>query len=614
MESAESAPAAPVSDDPALVPAFEARGLKVEFAGGIAAVRGVDIAIADGEILGVVGESGSGKTMLGLSALGLIDPSAQLGGRAQLAGIDMVAATTEERRLARRAHAGAVFQDPMTSLNPTMKVGKQLLEVAETRAAALELLADVNIPDPERRFEQFPHELSGGLRQRVMIAMALARHPTLVVADEPTTALDVTIQAEIVRLFRRLQAERRVAFMFITHDLALAAQVSDRLCVMYGGRIAEVGPAAEVIADPRHPYTAALLASRLSTSIEAGVPLKTLPGEPPDPRSYQEECPFTPRCVFAGPACRAGLPDLHPAGGSASRRLDACVRADELVRLEQSAAVDARAEVDHGAASRLTDLPRTKRRLGGFSRRAAVPSPPASSGALVVSGLTKTFGDRVAVDGVTFAIEPGRALALVGESGCGKTTTLRIAVGLERSDRGEVQIGPGARPQMVFQDVGASLTPWLEVGELLEERLRYERVAREQWSERIDLVLRLTGLSSDVRKRRPMRLSGGQRQRVALARSVIVPPPLLVCDEPTSALDVSLAATVLNLINQLRRELNMAVLIVTHDFGVARVVADEIAVMREGAIVERGPIDRVLSAPESEYTQTLLAAVPTIEA
>ena len=269
---------------PDVTPAFEARGLAVSFPGGIRALRGVDLTVEAGEILGVVGESGSGKSVLGLCALGLNAPSGRVTGIALLGGTDMVAASPEVRRVTRRTHAGAVFQDPMTSLNPTTRIGKQLMEVAKTRSAVLELLADVNVPEPERRFDQFPHELSGGLRQRVMIAMALARDPTLVIADEPTTALDVTVQAEIVRLFRRLQTERRVAFMFITHDLALAAQVSDRLVVLYGGRVAEIGPTHDVIRDPRHPYTAGLLATRLSLSVDTRARLRTLPGEPPDPR------------------------------------------------------------------------------------------------------------------------------------------------------------------------------------------------------------------------------------------------------------------------------------------------------------------------------------------
>jgi peptide/nickel transport system ATP-binding protein len=620
QESAETTSPAVIADHACpSIPAFEARGLSVEFPGGVAALRGVDVCVEAGEILGVVGESGSGKSVLGLCALGLTGSGGRVGGVALLGGVDMVRASREERRLARRAHAGAVFQDPMTSLNPTKRVGLQLVEVAESRAAALELLVDVNVPEPGRRFDQFPHELSGGLRQRVMIAMALARNPTLVVADEPTTALDVTIQAEIVRLFRRLQSERQVAFMFITHDLALAAQVSDRLAVLYGGRVAEIGPTAAVIADPRHPYTAGLLATRLSLSVDPGARLRTLPGEPPDPRMHRDECPFVARCSFAASNCRDGLPVLRP-GGSPGR-FDACVRAGEISDPEAQGA--AAGDVDHAAADSLTRPPQLRRRRSRLSRsgvrrrdagqRSVDGVSDGDLDALAVSGLTKAFNGFVVVRDVSFVIGPGRALALVGESGCGKTTTLRIAVGLDRCDGGEVRVAAGARAQMIFQDVGASLTPWMRVGELLEERLRNERVAREQWPERIEMVLRLTGLSRDVSERRPARLSGGQRQRVALARAVIVPPPLLVCDEPTSALDVSLAATVLNLINRLRQELHMAVLIVTHDFGVARVAADDIAVMDDGAIVEYGPVEQLLGSPATAYTRRLLAAVPTIE-
>ena len=443
---------------PDVTPAFEARGLAVSFPGGIRALRGVDLTVEAGEILGVVGESGSGKSVLGLCALGLNAPSGRVTGIALLGGTDMVAASPEVRRVTRRTHAGAVFQDPMTSLNPTTRIGKQLMEVAKTRSAVLELLADVNVPEPERRFDQFPHELSGGLRQRVMIAMALARDPTLVIADEPTTALDVTVQAEIVRLFRRLQTERRVAFMFITHDLALAAQVSDRLVVLYGGRVAEIGPTHDVIRDPRHPYTAGLLATRLSLSVDTRARLRTLPGEPPDPRFYRDECAFSSRCAFAVPECHEGLPDLRPSAKPGC--FDACIRTDELSALEGQAM--SASEVDHAAADRLSRPAGNRRRLSwimpiGLRRGPAEQSTAGVLGdneglALAVSGLTKSFGKSVAVRDVSFKIPSGRALALVGESGCGKTTTLRIAVGLERADAGEVRVATGARPQMIFQE------------------------------------------------------------------------------------------------------------------------------------------------------------------
>jgi peptide/nickel transport system ATP-binding protein len=585
----------------------------------------VDLRVSAGEIVGVVGESGSGKSVLGLAALGLLPADAEVSGRASLSGTDMVAASAERRRLARRAHAGAVFQDPMTSLNPTKRVGAQLMEVCTSRALALELLAEVNIPEPARRLEQFPHELSGGLRQRVMIAMAVARRPTLVIADEPTTALDVLVQAEIVRLFHRLRDEMHVAFLFITHDLALAAQICDRVVVMYGGRVAETGPTSEILGRPSHPYSAALLQTRLTLTVDTAAPLPTLPGEPPDPRRLREECPFVPRCRFAADQCRAGLPDLTPVTGPAHEV--ACYRADQIDARAVTAAPVPESAPDlgrtaaggHALAAVVQDRgswrARRRRSFQGSAPRASDPadaSAPPSEAVLVVQNLGKAFGAHQAVRDVSFSIGAGQALALVGASGCGKTTTLRIVVGLERQDRGQAIVAPGPRPQMIFQDVGASLTPWMTVRQLLAERLRAERIARDQWARRIDAVLALTGLLPDMRDKRPGRLSGGQRQRVALARAVIVAPPLLVCDEPTSALDVSLASTALNLLNSLRRELGMAMLIVTHDFAVARATAEQIAVMQDGEIVERGEINQVLTSPATDYTRQLLGAVPAI--
>jgi peptide/nickel transport system ATP-binding protein len=605
----------------AATPAFEARSLAVRFARGVRALRGVDLSVSAGEIVGLVGESGSGKSVLGLAALGLLPADAAVSGFASLAGTEMVAASAEQRRLARRSHAGAVFQDPMTSLNPTKRVGAQLMEVCTSRARAFELLAEVNIPEPARRFEQFPHELSGGLRQRVMIAMAVARRPTLVIADEPTTALDVLVQAEIVRLFRRLRDELRVAFVFITHDLALAAQICDRVVVLYGGRIAETGPTGAVLDRPRHPYSAALLRTRLTLGADTSAPLATLPGEPPDPRRYRDECPFVPRCRFADDQCRDALPVLTAITKPGHQV--ACYRAGEIDALAVTSG-NARS-TGHGparsadGAHALASAVRERGRWGmGRRRRSSGAAPPDAGApkpgaALVVRNLGKAFGTLQAVRDVSFSIDAGKALALVGESGCGKTTTLRMVVGLERQDRGEVSVMAGPRPQMIFQDVGASLTPWMTVGQLLQERLRCERVPRERWPERIDAVLALTGLLPDMQDNRPGRLSGGQRQRVALARALIVAPPLLVCDEPTSALDVSLASTALNLLNELRSELGMAMLIVTHDLAVARATAERIAVMQAGEIVEQGETGQVLTSPTTGYTRQLLAAVPAID-
>jgi len=587
-------------------PVATIRDLDVTFRSGgqdVRALRGVSLDVAPGEIVGLVGESGSGKSVLGLSLLGLLpaSPAPTLAGSALIAGVDMVTATPDERRRVRRSHLGAIFQDPMTSLDPTMTVGKQVAEAAGDGEDHLDLLDAVGIPDPARRARSYPHQLSGGLRQRVMIAMAIAGNPGLVIADEPTTALDVSVQAQILSLLRDLCDRTGTSFLFVTHDLGVAAQLADRIVVMYGGRVAETGPAAAVLGAPVHPYTAALLRSRLTLSSDRSRPLATLPGEPPDPRDLPSGCAFAPRCDFAVDACGDGLPELTPAtiavDGVEIRGHEgsvACLRAGETL-------LAAAPEHEPWGPVSLT--------LAGYG---TPERPPVR-----LDGVTKSFALRQgfkrsrtlhALRGVDLEIAVGESVALVGESGSGKSTLLRVVAGLLAPDSGRVTSGEGGTPQIVFQDAGASMTPWLTVGDLLEERvLDRTRAERRQMTAE---VLKLVGLSAEVAEAKPKQLSGGQRQRAALARAVIKPPALLLCDEPTSALDVSLAATVLNLIGRLRRELGMAVLFVTHDLSAARLVADRIAVMYLGRIVEVGPADDVIDRPRHPYTRALLGAVP----
>jgi peptide/nickel transport system ATP-binding protein len=578
-------------------PVARIEGLHVGFTRSgkpIEAVRGVDLEIRAGEVLGLVGESGSGKSVLGLSLLGLLPDASQArtSGAVRVAGTDMLAASPQMRRQVRRDSLGAVFQDPMTSLNPTMRIGRQVAEAAGSGAEALRLLRAVGIPEPERRLDSFPHELSGGLRQRVMIAMAVAGDPALVIADEPTTALDVTVQAQVLALLRRLRDDVGCSVLLITHDLGVAAQVADRVAVLYAGRIAEVGPTAAVLQAPMHPYTVGLIRSRLSLGTERGRPLGTLEGGPPDPSAPLPGCSFAPRCALVTAQCR----EVVPAAAEVSGHVRAC----------------------HAEVSQVADLAAAR---PPDPLHAPAAAPPQRDGAPVarLATVEKTFRVRsgrgrrtrlAALRRVSLDVRAGESVAIVGESGSGKSTLLRVLAGLETHERGDVAVGP--RPQMVFQDAGASLTPWLTVGELLDERLRTERPAgtRAARRERAMAALDRVGLPAVVYDARAGELSGGQRQRVALARAVVVPPDVLLCDEPTSALDVSLAATVLNLVQSLRHELGIAVLFVTHDLSVARVVADRIAVMYLGRIVEIGAAEELIRAPKHPYTKALLAAVP----
>ncbi|MFN8123711.1 MAG: ABC transporter ATP-binding protein [Thermoleophilia bacterium] len=554
-------------------------------------LRDVDLAIRPGEIMGLVGESGSGKSVLALAMMGLLPQGAhpRLTGRIEVAGVDMVGGRPEELRAVRRHGLGVIFQDPMTSLNPTMRVGRQITEAGVDAAEGVRLLTAVGVTQPELRMQVFPHELSGGLRQRVMAAIALSGSPSLIIADEPTTALDVTVQAQLLRLLTDLRDEFGCAILFITHDLAVAAQITDRVTVMYAGRVAERGPTGAVLARPVHPYTAGLLGSRLSLHTPRDRALPTLRAAQGDVLAIPG-CAYHPRCPVAEARCATEVPALEPAGDG--DHLRSCWRPPgEVVAL---------ASVDTGAVER--------------------PAADAGRGPVIAAqGITCTFtvksggGRREeihALRGVDLTVDAGEALSIVGESGSGKSTLLRVIAGLLTPTAGTVAVDGAV--QMVFQDAGSSLTPWMRVGELLRERLHPLGLAAAEARDRVEAALTGIGLPAETARARPAQLSGGQRQRVALARATIIPPAVLLCDEPTSALDASLAATVLNLIRGMRAELGMAVVFVTHDMSVARLMGDRVGVMRAGELVEIGPAERVLHAPEHEYTRTLLAAVPQI--
>jgi len=566
-------------------------------------LRGLDIQITPGEILGLVGESGSGKTVLGLAMMGLLPPRSRprIEGSIRIAGTDMVHGSRSDLRAVRVEHLGVIFQDPMTSLNPTMRVGKQITEVHGNEAAAIRLLSDVGVNDPEQRIRVFPHELSGGLRQRVMAAIAVAGRPALIIADEPTTALDVTVQAQLLDMLRHLRDEIGCGILFITHDLAVAAQIADRIAVLYAGRVAEIGPAREVLAHPAHPYTVGLLKSRLSLATPRDEVLATMRPEPTGIALQLNGCAYHTRCPLVLEKCLVAVPPLTavspPGGGHPAGSLRACWRAEADVR-RLAAAHEPPVPRPAGAAANDEDI-------AVEIRGVHVQFKPKSG--------ARRAKPVIGLHGVDLTVMPGEAVSIVGESGSGKSTLLRVIAGILPPSQGTVRVGRGGA-QMVFQDAGSSLTPWLTVGELLSERLRPLRLSRQESTARVQEALNRIGLPAGIAQTRPPELSGGQRQRVALARATIIPPAVLLCDEPTSALDASLAATVLNLIRELRARLGMTVLLVTHDLAVARLMGDHIVVMTHGAIVETGAVADVIGSPAHPYTRTLLAAVPEIAA
>jgi peptide/nickel transport system ATP-binding protein len=505
------------------------------------ALKGVTLTIGRGEIVGVIGESGSGKSVLARTMMGLTPRTRNVrtSGAAFVCGVDMAAGDERARRQTRKMHLGMIFQDPMSSLDPTMRIGRQVAEAAGSGARAVELLEIAGIPRAAERIRSYPHELSGGLRQRVMIAIALSEKPALIIADEPTTALDVTVQARLLQTLRSLCAETGTSMMFITHDLAVASAVVDRMIVMRQGLIVESGSTAQILHRPDHTYTRGLIASRVSLTSDRTRPLPVV-------------------------------------------EYDAT--ADQTDHIVEPVAPWA-------------------------------PVRPASTDVVVVQGVTKTYRARGraplnALDDVSFSIACGESVAIVGESGSGKTTLLRMISGLESPTSGTITAARDLSPQIVFQDSGSSLTPWLTVGSLLRERLTASRFSRAQADDRVEEVLGYVGLKSDLLDRKPGQLSGGQKQRIALARAIIATPKLLLCDEPTSALDATRAAAVLNQIGQIRRRFDMSILFITHDIAAARVVSDRIVVMQKGRIVEQGSAEQITTNPREEYTRRLIAAVP----
>ncbi|SDS56332.1 ABC transporter ATP-binding protein [Jiangella sp. DSM 45060] len=645
------------------------RDLRVTFRAGRAvgrdvhAVRGADLSVAEGETLAVVGESGSGKSVTMMAALGLLPENAEVAGSIRLRGRELLAMDERALRSVRGAEIGVIFQDPMSSLNPVHTVSRQISEAIRAHAdvsrgaahaRAVELLGEVGIPDPRTRADDYPHQFSGGMRQRVMIAMALACGPRVLVADEPTTALDVTVQAQIVDLVDRIRRDRGMAVIWISHDLGVVAQLADRVTVMYAGRVVEQAPCADLFTAAVHPYTAGLLRAMPRLDAPAGSQLEVIPGGLPDPETQPEGCVFAPRCDHAHDPCAAARPALLPlaaggghavschrsgelsagggglsAGGGGPRAVVAGPLPARVGPTLRAGTDNVRARDASAADAPAADAPAPA--AAGLPADAAAPSPVV----VALEDLRVHYRGRSswrrpaapvrAVDGVSLELERGRTLGLVGESGSGKSTLARALLGLEQPSGGTVAFGgrvldsmsaAGLRElrrtaQMVFQDPAASMNPALRVEDVVAEPLRINRrgTAAEQRARAAEL-LEVVELPRELGRRYPHQLSGGQRQRVAIARGLALDPEVLVCDEPVSALDVSVQAQIITLLSRLQVELGLSLLVISHDLAVIRTIAHRVAVMYLGQIVELGGRDDVFGRPRHPYTRGLLDAVP----
>jgi peptide/nickel transport system ATP-binding protein len=596
---------------------LEVKGLRIErVRPGLrdTIVSSLDLSLAPGETIGIVGESGSGKSMSARALTGLLPPTLVASGEVSYVGRNLLKLRERQWRRVRGREVGLILQDPFTILNPVMRCGRILAESlpderrlgrAEKRAEAIRRLAEVGISD-ESVVDRYPFQLSGGMRQRVAIAAALARDPKVLIADEPSTALDVTTQHEILALIKRIQQDRGMSLILITHDLRVAFSMCERIYVLYAGSLLEVAPANELEREPLHPYSHGLLLSEPPADHRVRE-LVAIPGSVPSADEVAGSCAFAPRCRWAQAKCREAAP---PFAEVAPRRLSACIRLQEI-RAEMTA-LRVRAE-SIGAAP---------------LKRHATPL-------IEVREVRKLFhtGSRTvtAVDGASLEVGEGESVGLVGESGSGKTTISRMLVGLEAASGGEITIDGIAADnwqslsrrdrrrlrstvQIVFQDPYSSLNPMRSIGWTLGEALTTHDPQAKKVDTQVAELLQDVGLPAAYAQRRPVALSGGERQRVAIARTLAAKPRILICDEPVSALDMSVQAQILNLLTRLREERGLGYLYITHDLALVRQITEHLYVMHHGHIVESGPTEEVLTQPQDPYTVKLLASVPRSEA
>lgn len=630
-------------------PVLEVKDLHVTFPsedGRVHAVRGINFELGNGEVLGIVGESGSGKSVTSMAIMGLLDDNAKVEGSVKLFGTEILGRSDEYMSNIRGKVLSMVFQDPLSALTPVYTIGYQLVEALQihqklsksnAEARAMELLEMVGIPNPEVRFKSFPHEFSGGMRQRVMIAMAIANDPDLIICDEPTTALDVTIQAQVLELLKTAQKETGAAVIMITHDLGVVAGIADRVAVMYAGRVVEFGEVNDIFYRARMPYAIGLLGALPRPDEKSDSALATLDGNPPSMLKKPTGCPFAPRCPIATAACLNGEPVLLPVADDNRRTEDsqpgdtelshgelggsihtsACIRASEIGEHEWTYKdiYPIPRHIDRESGRRDRDLREDVLKVEELRKYF-----PLMKGAV----FKRRVGTVYAVDDISFTIKSGETMGLVGESGCGKTTTLLEILDLVKPEGGSIVVlGHDTSHltrsekkevrkdlQVVFQDPMASLDPRMPISDIIGEPLKYNGFSKKQTRERVNELIELVGLEKAHLNRYPRHFSGGQRQRIGIARALALEPSLLVLDEPVSALDVSIQAGVINLLDDLKSRLGLSYLFVAHDLSVVRHIADRVSVMYLGKIVESGDVEEVFKHPRHPYTQALLSAIP----